>query len=208
MKPHPAKYNDKFIPIFAEMLEDCKTILDPFAGTGKIFELNKYGNYNIYGIEIEPEWANNICGDALYLPFDSNSFDGIVTSPTYSNRMADHHVAKDTSKRITYTHCLGRNLSPNNSGKMQWGDEYRQFHINAWKECKRVLKTNGKFIINIKDHIRKGVVQEVSEWHFQTLINLGFELLISRKIDVKGNGFGANNEIRLSYEYITLFKKL
>lgn len=45
-----------------------------------------------------------IVGNALYLPFRDRAFDGIVTSPCYGNRMADHHDARDDSKRNTYTH--------------------------------------------------------------------------------------------------------
>ena len=83
-------------------------------------------------------------------------FDGICTSPTYGNRMADSHDAKDGSSRNTYTHKLGRKLDVNNSGKMQWGNEYKKLHTKAWNECFRVLKNDGVFILNFKNHIKKG----------------------------------------------------
>ena len=38
---HPAKYTNSFIPIFYSILKDCKKVLDPFAGTGKISEIKK-----------------------------------------------------------------------------------------------------------------------------------------------------------------------
>lgn len=40
---HPAKYSDEFIPIFAEELPKRGKILDPFAGTGKIYEIKNMG---------------------------------------------------------------------------------------------------------------------------------------------------------------------
>ena len=55
--------------------------------------------------------------------FSDATFDMVVTSPTYGNRMADHHNAKDGRRRITYTHNLGRTLTPGNSGAMQWGED-------------------------------------------------------------------------------------
>jgi len=61
--------------------------------------------------------------------------------------MADHHNAKDSSKRNTYTHCLGRKLKEENTGKMQWGHLYRNKHRKIYEEFIRVLKTNGYLIL-------------------------------------------------------------
>ena len=205
--PHPAKYTNSFIPIFSEMSMGCKRILDPFSGTGKIFELKAIRpELEIFGVELEPEWANSIIGNSLNLPFSKDSFDCIITSPTYGNRMADHHNAKDSSKRNTYTHVIGRKLSKNNSGSMQWGDEYRKLHENVWLECKRVLINDGIFILNIKDHIRKGVIQKVTDWHIEKLEKIGFAVLEHRKIKCSGNGFGKNSLARIGHESIILFK--
>ena len=56
-----------------------------------------------YGYEIEPEWAdqaraNGLCvttGDCRQMHYPDAMFDAICTSPTYGNRMADHHEARD-----------------------------------------------------------------------------------------------------------------
>lgn len=48
--------------------------------------------------------AVTIVGDATSLPFPDEAFDAIITSPTYGNRMADHHDARDNSRRLTYRH--------------------------------------------------------------------------------------------------------
>ena len=128
---HPAKFTDSILDAIKPILLPHWVILDPFGGTGKLKEIAPNAIIN----EIEFEWvamgkpASVINGDALSLPFANDTFDAIVTSPTYSNRMADSHNAKDGSKRNTYRHTLGRALHSNNSGQLQWGDNYRNKHI-------------------------------------------------------------------------------
>ena len=204
---HPAKYTDSLLPVFEELLKDCTKVLDPFTGTGKIHSLP----YETIGVEIEKEWAemhpNTIIGDATDLQFANHEFDAICTSPTYGNRMADCHNAKDGSSRNTYTHKLGRVLNDNNTGKMQWGEKYKDLHIKAWKECFRVLKEDGVFILNFKNHIRKGKEVDVFSWHVKTLIELGFSLDLVKQVETNGNGFGQNGKLRTGFEFVARFIK-
>jgi DNA modification methylase len=102
---------------------------------------------------------------------------------------------------------LGRPLSENNSGAMQWGDEYRDFHSPLWAECIRVLKPNGKFVLNIKDHIRNGERQFVTAWHTAKLCELGLEYIEHVMVDVPSLKNGENSESRIPYESILLFQK-
>lgn len=202
---HPAKYNDKFIPIFETILQDCNLILDPFAGTGKLKDM--IHSSEIICLEIEPEWANDIIGNVLYLPFKNESFDAICTSPTYGNRMADKFVdANKKYKRKTYTYYLGRRLSKDNSGQMQWGRSYKKFHEEAWKECVRVLKPGGIFCLNIKDHIRNKKRQYVTKWHIATLESMGLKKIEHYKIETNGLTYGENLQ-RVTYESIVHFVK-
>ena len=209
MKNHPAKYTNSLLPIFQEIIDkyNCEKILDCFAGTGKVHHLN----CKTIGLELEEEWANQskgtIIGDATNMPFKDNEFCGVCTSPTYGNRMADSHNAKDDSKRNTYTHKLGRELKVNNSGKMQWGESYRDIHRLAWKECYRVMKKDGIFILNFKNHIRKGKEVDVFGWHIKELINLNFILREVKQVPVKGNGFGENGNSRVPFEYVAVLQK-
>jgi tRNA G10 N-methylase Trm11 len=204
---HPAKYTDALLPVFEELLKGCVKVLDPFAGTGKIHSLP----FDTIGVEIEKEWAeiheNTIIGDATDLQFANCEFDAICTSPTYGNRMADSHNAKDGSSRNTYTHKLGRDLNKNNTGKMQWGEQYRNLHIKAWNECFRVLKQDGVFILNFKNHIRKGNEVDVFSWHVKTLIETGFCLDLVRQVETLGNGFGQNGKLRTGFEFVARFIK-
>jgi hypothetical protein len=213
---HPAKYTDSFISIFADLLKDRNNVLDPFAGTGKLGLIKQCGfSGTIYANEIEPEWINEnlydcdliTCQDAELLDYPPEYFDAIRTSPTYGNRMADHHKAKDGTKRNTYTHCLGRQLSGGNTGKMQWGVEYMEKHKRIYKHLYLLVKPNGLFICNIKNHIRNGKEINVKEFHENALISCGFIKTNEIFVETKGNGFGANSDKRTNGEYILVFQK-
>lgn len=140
---HPARYTDSFLPVFAEWLDGRERVLDPFGGTGKLKEVCP----RAICMDIEAEWAQmaGLRSDATRLPFARGTFDAICTSPTYANRMADK-----TPGRVSYAARLGKPLHPQNTGGMQWGEAYRNMHIKAWGECKRVLKRGGILILNIK----------------------------------------------------------
>lgn len=209
------------------------SVLDPFAGVGGIFDLHTMEMdydagellFKITGIEIEEEWAEAARHHERYRaahdqiiamdffdfamhPSVRDSFDIIITSPTYGNRMADHHEAKDDSKRNTYRHTLGRPLTEGSSAGLQWGDEYREFHRNAWEEVYRLLKPGGYFILNVKDHIRKGEKQPVSAWHRACCERVvGFTKRGETHMSVRGNRQGENHEARVDHEHIYLFQK-
>jgi tRNA G10 N-methylase Trm11 len=194
---HPARFSDALVPVLTAQLQPGLLVLDPFAGTGRIHEVGALAGCETVGVELEPEWASmhpaTVNGTALALPFADATFDAIVTSPTYGNRMADHHDARDASRRITYTHVLGRPLSPDNSGAMQWGPEYRRFHDKAWREAVRVLKPGGRFVLNIKDHRRAGRPQGVPAWHLGNLTDIhGLEYVDTTSVDCPGMRYGAN----------------
>lgn len=207
--PHPAKFGQRHIHAIVDVLGNNSelNVLDPFAGVGTIHRLP----YFTRGVELEPEWANQhpltVVGDALNTGFDNGSFDAVVTSPCFGNRMADNFEAKDDSVRHTYRHYLGRPPSDGSSAVMQWGDEYRNFHKKAWVEAKRVLVPNGKLIINMKDHIRAKKIQRVTQWHIETCREIGFELTNRIQIPLTGLTHGENYEKRLPHESLLVFLK-
>lgn len=206
---HPAKYSKELLPIFRNILSDEQIILDPFAGTGKLKEIFP----NAYLLEIEPEWANingAIVGDATKMPFEDSFFDAICTSPTYGNRMADSftdHQKEKKYKRNTYTHCIGRKLNENNTGRMQFGKKYKETHDLAWAECWRVLKCGGTLVLNISNHIRNGVEVDVTGWHIDSLQKIGFIRNEWIKVKTKRNGFGKNRSARVGHESVIVFRK-
>jgi tRNA G10 N-methylase Trm11 len=227
MTRHPATYTDALLPIFAELLlkshghsvavgPGTAKILDPFAGIGKITRLRPWlPTAEFYGYEIEDEWAEEAraagcactTGDCRQMHYPDAMFDAICTSPTYGNRMADHHEARDASPRHTYRHVLGRPLTPGNSGALQWGEEYRALHVAVWTEARRVLKPGGIFVLNVKDHIRGGVLQEVSNWHAVTLLMLGFVCTRRVHVPCPGQRHGANGHLRVDYESVIQLRK-
>lgn len=212
---HPAKYSDAFIPIFAEMLSGTDNVLDPMAGTGKLVNIANHGyTGKIYLNELEPEWAfmpegaaGITIADAENLPYKNSFFDAITVSPCYGNRCSDHHKAKDKSKRNTYTHTLGRELTDGNTGIMQWGYLYREKHQKIWTECTRVLKPHGIFILNVSDHIRKGEVVKVTDWHIDYLTDLGYIIKDDIRVETPRMRFGANYRARVGYESIIVFER-
>lgn len=213
---HPARFSDPILEQAAAHLRETGQtglVLDPFAGTGRVHELRERAGVSTIGVELEQEWADKHedtrQGNALELTdtIEPDSIDAIVTSPTYGNRMADHHNATDDSTRLTYKHTLGRDLSEGNSGAMQWGDEYRSFHEKAWVEAVTVLKPGGTLTLNIKNHIRAGVVQRVVEWHTDTLYALGLHLIALDIVPTKGLPAGENSEVRTLAEYVMTFRK-
>jgi SAM-dependent methyltransferase len=209
---HPAVFSKPILPTIGQLLEqDHRWILDPFAGVGRVHELSAHVAWPIetVGVEIEPEWAalrqRTIVGNALELPFASDVFDAVVTSPTYGNRLADSHKARDGSVRRSYTHDLGRTLAEDNSGDLHWGAKYRDFHRQAWREARRVLRNDGRFILNISDHIRKGQRQYVSSWHCETLLGMGFRLVNTTNVQTQRLRAGTNASVRVRSELILAF---
>jgi hypothetical protein len=228
---HPAKFTDKILEEIGDVLTPFAMhhldyhgyrpyrVLDPFGGVGKVFMLEHLipGDVECSMMELEREWADQspvrertYVGDSLVLMdmarVDGVRFDCIVTSPVYGNRMSDHHEARDDSKRHTYRHYLGRALSDNNAGAMQWGRKYRQFHERAWELATALVNPGGLFVLNVSDHIRKGKVERVSLWHVRTLIRLGWHLERAIKIPTPRQRHGENGELRVDGEMVYVLR--
>lgn len=213
---HPAKYSGILLPLFARLLHGCKYVLDPFAGTGKIASIKQHGfTGRVVCNDLEPEWKDPSfpvdewhLGDAEHLSWCNDAtFDAICTSPTYGNRMADHHDARDASKRRTYKHCLGRDLTDGNTGMMQWGDEYREKHVLVYKELHRVLMPGGLFVLNVSNHVRDGIEVDVVGWHERTMLATGFSLQSMFNVPTPRMKYGENREARVPGEVVLVFIK-
>lgn len=233
--PHPAKFSPAVFDAICDVLVEVRlapgaTVLDPFAGVGGVHDLRP--DFATFAVEIEPEWATQAagrgptwCGDFLTLKpavaglsgpdpvLWPRLFDAVVTSPAYGNRMADCHQPSpaDTSKRMTYRHQLGRPLTDGNTGGMQWGDEYRAFHRFAWRKVRGLLAPGGLFVLNVKDHVRGGKVQEVAAWHRDVIEQLGFEVAAERRVEVNGMGFGQHQngegKAKVDHEMVWAFRR-
>lgn len=202
---HPAKFSAAILERLAA-LNLPMPCLDPFGGLGKLHQVYPQA----ICLDIEPEWARvsgDLVGDATYLPFADGTFASGVTSPTYGNRMADHHDARDGSRRHTYRHTLGRPLHARNSGQMQWGPDYRSLHWLTWCEIRRVLKPGALFALNCSDHIRAGQRQYVCAWHAGAMLDLGFALLDTLFVPTPRQRHGQNGSARVEAEQIMIFQR-
>lgn len=248
---HPARYSDQILETIGVAVSEYAArypkrrpvrVLDPFAGTGRIHDLDVPGVLvDTTGVEIEPEWAGmhrrTRVGNALALPSAwSGRFDVVATSPCYGNRFADKHEARDAcsecegrgsvrvtggrsyvgcskcggsglSPRRSYRHDLGRPLSDGSAAGLQWGDAYKAFHVEAWREARRVLRPGGLFVLNVKDHVRAGKRQRVAGWHRRACVALGFEWVETWTVNERGLRHGANRDARVHFENVYVFER-
>jgi len=223
---HPAKYSQPILRtietiLLAESLKSDHeiTVFDCFGGTGLIHSLAMPGFIRTEAIEIEPEWAASHpltkVGNALHVDVPDDHYDVICTSPTYGNRMADHHEARDDSKRMTYRHQLGRMPNPDSSATLPWGQKYWDFHRKVWIEQSRILRPGGLFILNTKDFYRTRTLKgarvqelvEVTRWHVEFLLTLGYKVISTTPVPVNGMRMGTNHKKRVPHEMVVGLRK-
>jgi SAM-dependent methyltransferase len=128
--------------------------------------------------------------------------------------MADHHNARDIdpktgklSKRMTYRHKLGRDLSPNSGAALQWGRAYRDLHKRILAEMVRVTKPGGLIVVNVSDHIRGGERMHVADWWRQSMVDAGLRGEFIVDVPTQRMGFGANRSVRVECEHIIVTRK-
>ncbi len=213
---HPAKFSDSILPEIRRLLDyanqldvhEVDLVLDPFAGTGRIHELRPV--YTTIGIELEPEWAAmseyTEIGDALHVARPDGLFDAIATSPAYANRMADRDMRESVGG--TYMKSLHREASAGSSCHLQWGNAYRDFHLEWLAECWRLLRDCGWLIINMSDHIRNKERQHVVDWFIEAATTTQFRHVTTIDVPTRRMRRGANGSARVEAEQVMLFRKV
>lgn len=211
---HPAKFTNSILIVLngvmeleADRNEGRLSVLDPMAGVGRIHDLDETFVYETQGVELEEEWAElhprTRHGDVLDLPDEwCESFDAVVTSPPYGNRMADHHNAQDGSKRMTYKHLLGRDLTEGSGAGMQWGRDYRDWVREVVPSMGYMIKSGGIMVLNISNHIRKGKEMLVAEYWLEEMLHYGLKFERAIPVPTPRMGFGENGGLRVDHEWV------
>lgn len=189
------------------MIKGLSPVLDPMAGVGSL------GAPGLIHGELELPWARQCTkpvyqGDACCLPFADGTFAAVVCSPPYGSRMADRYAGDAKgSRRYTYRISLGHPPRPESAACLQWGPTYREVMAKAWAEVWRVLKSGGVFVLNVKDHWRKGSFQGVPDWHLGICADLGFLPPTIKAIPCPGQRHGENGDKRAKDEIVARMVK-
>lgn len=239
---HPAKFSDTVLAQLRAIVEDeavrlgrRPNVLDPFAGVGRIHDLNDIADTT--GVELEPEWAacrsGTIVGDATDLPASwTNYYDLITTSPCYGNRFADNHNPQDTHKackgagctgckgtgispRKGYKFSLGRDPSEGSGAVLQWGDRYKNLHRAALTEMIRCVDDGGLVVVNMSNHVRgvkvgqvtRSQLMRVVEWWIEVMLAQGLYMEAVFPVRTKRMRHGAGYNLRAGVEHIIVMRK-
>lgn len=221
---HPARFTPAVFDALQSTIERWTVetggrpkVLDPFAGVGTIHLLT---GCETWAIELEPEWAEQspvqertLVGDFFDIsnhPSALGSFDIVMTSPTYANRMSGNFVgdARGKHRYIGYAPALGRPLTEGNTAETGWTSKYRRMHERAWRRAYDLLDVGGWLVVNVKDHYRGEARQPVVAWHRATMRHVGFDIYDELEVPVPSMKFGQNRDARVEHEHIIIGAKL
>lgn len=111
------------------------------------------------------------------------------------------------SVRRSYTHDYGAPLERNNAGTMPFGSvAYELLHRRAWRQVRRVLRSDGLFLLNVSDFVRKSATQPVVGWHTSAVRDLGFKFVRAHPVDTPRLRYGSNADARAAFEYVLVFR--
>jgi hypothetical protein len=233
LRDHPAKFTDLILEAMrvrindeakrvngVSRLADCSeplTVLDPFAGVGRIWRLHREGLIEVTAMELEEEWAahdsRTLIGDSLRAMEDGrlSSFHVIATSPCYANRFADCHDAQDGSERHSYKHDLGRMPSPGSNATYPWGPKYWAFMGRFYRLAAEALLPGGLLLLNVSNFQRQRVMVNAVQWHQGACWGAGLAQSPAKEptltIPTPRMRNGDNHEARAESEVILRFRK-
>lgn len=202
---HPAKFSKRCLAEIALLLGPYTPgrLLDPFAGVGGVHTLAALG-WETVGVEAVAKWAaahpDTIHGDSTELCpglFAPDSFDAVVTSPTWGNGLnqrAPNANAGD-GKRYTYPDIAGERMADTNTGGARFGKTergtYRRLHVVIWPQVVRALRPDGILVLNCRDSSDgSGGVRAVTGWHIEQLQRCGMRLGAMSCVTARGMAWG------------------
>lgn len=224
-KHHPAKYSSSVLDALGELWDFWlqppepdrpSRVLDPWAGVGRIHRIASLA-VRTFAVELELNWAastehanRTVSATTRRLPFADGVFDAVTGSPVYMNRMRDSHMARDTSKRNTYTHQMraltgfkDEQLHPDNMGAMT-NTQYRAAAAEHIAELLRVSKPGAFWFINLSNSIEDGEENNCVEQWINWLTLRSLHIREVRPVATPRNGFGANGDARCDYEVVVV----
>lgn len=205
---HPAKFSARCIAEIAFLIERYRPagrpgrVLDPFAGVGGVHGLQAHG-WETVGVEEIGLWADEhpdtIHGDSTDLCpglFAPETFDLVVTSPTWGNGMNQRspHPNAGSGKRYSYADAAGQVMSATNTAGARFGKtdrgEYRKLHLRIWPQVARVLRPGGVLVLNSRDSTNGPEIRDATGWHVERLQAQGMRLGTFSTVDAPGLRYG------------------
>ena len=219
--PHPAPFSDAVLDAFRELLDEHHdgrrryrrhgrqpTVLDPFAGTGRIHELRPgwwtHRRRARAGVG-RASRRHDLRRQPTPAVRPGQLVDAIATSPAYGNRLADSYDASDPEARRSYAIDLGRPLTEGNGAGMQWGAEYRRA---ARAGVGRVRADDcdpaACCCSTARTTSATASIVAVTGWHVRTLVELGLAVIDLRTLRSAGLPFTTAEPLS---ELVVAFRK-
>jgi DNA modification methylase len=194
---HPAKAQLYLLEAITEYVsEPGETILDPFGGTGSML-VATLKNRNVIMCEVEPHFVDLINqsinkiqehldykgGIMIVIPGDNRQTlpipcDHVITSPPYSNILSGTGLKQDIGRSNTdaaMTKYSGENASPLNIGRLSQF-LYSQHMVKVYSLLFQSIRPGGTLTILIKDRMRQGKRDLLSDACIRACVEAGFEL--------------------------------
>lgn len=172
LQDHPAKFSQPILDAIVgqladEMVPPGGTLLDPFAGVGRVHQIADLVGYDSLGVELEPEWAatheRTICGDSTMLatligPY-AGHVDAIVTSPcmeqshrmlTYDMRWVPCGDLEVGDELLAFNEHLGPGVGT--ASRRRWERATVVASDPMTVDCVRVILANGDEIVTTPNH--------------------------------------------------------
>jgi len=192
------------IPVGMQNIQGITTSTGTYIGAGFLHH-NTYGNRMA---DHHTPGDCSECGGLGYFEADVTTIGDHLPNIRHAQCPKCLGTKKESSKRMTYRHVLGRELNPGNTGMYQFTqNEYKQLHYAVYEECHRILEPGGIMIVNVSDHIRKGQRQPVCQWHKGAMRNAGFTHVRTQEVSTNRMGFGANSDVRVDTEEFQIYRK-
>lgn len=232
---HPAKM---YVPLAQKLVQEYSepgdTVLDPMAGIGTTgIEASRFGR-NAILVDYEKRFVNESkknselleesgqkIGDIKVLHGDARNLgniknvDVVITSPPFANVLAGS--SKDDTTKFKHG-SAGKDYTTNHNDEKQIGnlkgERFYQETIKVYKECHKVLKSDGKLIVHMKNPIKNKEIVRLDQTTIIAVEQADFKLKERRKRHIDNPSFWTNlyrknnpDAPKVDHEDILVFEK-